>query len=899
MSRKKPRVTGVGNRSLIASLVTLALGLAPAASQAAGLGRLNVLSTIGQPLLGEIELVSVSKEELSSLTARVAPAESFQSANVQFNPALVGARLTVERRPDGRPYLRLSSQRSVEEPFIDLLIELTWSTGRLVREYTALIDPPGAAPPAAAAAPVVATPVAPSAPGTGAAVPAPAARPQAQATEPGQKTYGPVQSGDTLRKIAAGVRPQGVSLEQVLVGIFRSNPDAFINNNMNLLRTGKILRIPEPGELGQVTTADAGNEVRTQAADWNAYRQRVASAAPAAAPGESRAAAGKITARVDEPAAAKDAPKEVLKISKGEPGKEMPVDKALQDRVRVLEEEVTAREKSLKDSGERIVSLEKTIKDMQRLLELKGVPAPSPADKADAAKAPADSPKADVKPGVAESKPAPTPPVAATPPVATVKPTPKPMTPEPAPRAAEWWEDPTVLGGGLLGLGALAGAGYLLARRRREPAEAATEPVIRRVPSVAGPAAVAAGAAAAIGTSTQPLPAHHVPTTPVPSDDVDPIAEADVYVAYGRDAQAEEILKEALIKNPGRQEVKLKLLEIYAARKSKPDFNVLASELHTSTGGQGDVWMRAAAMGFALDPDNALYAAGKDSANLAPIGVQTDVNLDFDLDMVSAAGSPSTVTDLPLESGQAAGHEVKTTILAPETMSQLRAEGAAQAAAQGTATETDIPAPASTDINLGVPPVTSTTSNVIDFEFDPTKTANLEAPSTATFDPDRTMVISPENQEKAQNLDIEIDLSSLDAKGPAETTKEPPASPAPSDISFDFNIPAVEAPPTVSGVVPPTDIKLDVPEFKPADTATMDFALDTVSFDLGSMQSRETPAAPVHDEHWYDVQTKFDLAKAYQEMGDKEGAREILAEVIKDGDAQQQAEAKSLLETLE
>jgi len=97
--------------------------------------------------------------------------------------------------------------------------------------------------------------------------------------------------------------------------------------------------------------------------------------------------------------------------------------------------------------------------------------------------------------------------------------------------------------------------------------------------------------------------------------------------------------------------------------------------------------------------------------------------------------------------------------------------------------------------------------------------------------------------------------------------------------------------------VPPTDVKLDVPEFKPADTATMDFALDTVSFDLG--QSRETPAAaPAHDDHWYDVQTKFDLAKAYQEMGDKEGAREILTEVIKEGDAQQQAEAKALMDKI-
>src|SRR5262245_5924672 len=239
MSRKKPRVTGVGNRSLIASLVTLALGLAPAALQAAGLGRLNVLSTIGQPLVGEIELVSVSKDELSSLSARIAPPNSFESANIQLNPALIGARITVERRPDGRPYLRLASTRSVDEPFIDLLVELTWSTGRLVREYTALIDPPSTAPPVQAVSPATAVPVAP-APSAAAAAPVPSApRAQPQSAEPGPNTYGPVQPGDTLHKIASGVKPQNVSLDQVLVAIFRSNPDAFINKNMNLLRTGK------------------------------------------------------------------------------------------------------------------------------------------------------------------------------------------------------------------------------------------------------------------------------------------------------------------------------------------------------------------------------------------------------------------------------------------------------------------------------------------------------------------------------------------------------------------------------------------------------------------------------------------------------------------------------------
>jgi pilus assembly protein FimV len=892
MSRKIPGVTGVGNRSLIASLVTLAIGLAPASANAAGLGRINILSGLGQPLVGEIELVSIGKGELSSLAAHIASPAAFRNANIQFNSALVGAKVTIEQRPNGQPYIRISSTRSVDEPYLDLLVELTWNTGRLVREYTALIDPPGVAPAPTIAPPATTTPAAP--------VQAPAARPQPSAgatATPGpaaqaaQNSYGPVQPGDTLHKIAAGVRPQGVDLDQVLVSIFRSNPDAFIRNNMNLLRTGKILRIPEASELSKVSAGEAANEVRTQSADWSAYRQRVAAAAPEVATGESRAAAGKIATKVDDAAAGQAPGKEVVKISKGAQGKEAAAassDKATQERIRALEEEVTAREKTLKDAAERIASLEKTIKDMQHLLELKGaVPAPGPST-AEPQKAPAVEGKADVQPAP--------------------KPQPKPIAPPPPPPAAAWWEDPTLLGGGLLGLGALGGAAYLLARRRRQDSEVleAAAPVVRRAPSVAPSAAAAAasGGVAAAAVTTSQIPAQAPAAAPV--DDVDPIAEADVYIAYGRDAQAEEILKEALSKTPDRQEIKVKLLEIYAARKSRGDFNALAAEVHTGTAGRGDLWLRAATMGYALDPDNALYAAGKDSAGMTPIGVQTDVNLDFDLDMVSAAGAPSTVTDLPLEAGPDGGNAVTTTILSPGTMEQLRNEGAAQAAAAAAA---EVPIAPSTDIikdttervqdddaTIAVPPVDS---NVIDFEFDPTKTVQVDSPNTATFDPNQTMVISPENQSKAQGLDVEIDLGSLDTKVQPDAANDAPVAAPTSELSFNLNIPEVDAPPTVSGVVPPTDIKLDVPDFKPADTATMDFALDTVSFNLGDNQAKDAgAAAPAHDDHWYDVQTKFDLAKAYQEMGDKEGAREILNEVIKEGDAQQQAEAQSLLDKI-
>jgi pilus assembly protein FimV len=252
-------------------------------------------------------------------------------------------------------------------------------------------------------------------------------------------------------------------------------------------------------------------------------------------------------------------------------------------------------------------------------------------------------------------------------------------------------------------------------------------------------------------------------------------------------------------------------------------------------------------------------------------------------------------------------------------MEQLRAEGAANAAStQSIVPDLDLgePAPAApntadllldtsmrgpiTDVNLDLPPSKPVDSNVIDFEFDPAKTTRVETPNTATFDPDQTMIISPENQEKAQGLDVEIDLSALDVKVPADAANDAPVAPATVEMPFDLRIPPVEPPPTGVGTVPPTDVKLEVPDFKPADTATMDFALDTVSFDLGKDHAHDptAAAAPVHDDHWYDVQTKFDLAKAYQEMGDKEGAREILQEVMAEGDSEQKAAAQRVLETL-
>jgi len=854
--------------SIKKTLVALLVALLPCVAGAAGMGRLNVLSNLGQPLVAEIDL-TVSKEELGSLSARLASPDAYRAANLQYNTALTGARITIERRPGGQSFLKVVSSRPVAEPFIDVLIELTWASGRMSREYTALLDPPGmpAAPPAPAISavpesrPAPAPAAAETQPQPKAAAPAPSA-PVTAAPTAGAKEYGPIQKGETLGKIAKSVMPEGVTLEQMLVALYRSNPDAFIKKNLNLVRTGKVLRVPDREEVAAIKKGEASKEYRTHVADWNSYRGKVADVA-SAAPSEARSTAkGKITTKVEDKGASGE-PKDVVRVSKGEPSaaagkKGKPQSSA--ERIRTLEEEAVAREKSLSEANERIGQLEKTIQDMKKLAELKSPgmaaaqqqaqaqqaakpdakksepapaaksepakpeakkPEPAPAAKSEPAKPEAATPAEAPKPEAAAEKPAEK---AAEAPKPEATPAPKPaVEPKkaeakkavaPAPKKAKEPElmdevldaltDPLYLGGGLVVL-LLGGAGFWFARRRRSRADDGVDEQI--APRLSTAAAAAAGAAAQSTDTTAASPA----APAAAADEVDPLAEAEVYIAYGRDGQAEEILKEALSKNPQREDVQLKLMEVYAARKDKAAFGKIASDFNKQTGGSGDGWLKAAAMGYVLDPANPMYAAGKDAVGMAAPsgGGATDVDLDLGL------GDTGTATDITLDAGTASG------------------------------TDTGI-------LDLGVGD-------------------KVEEPAAAAAAPDFA-------------LDIPV--------------PEPEAAPAPAAesniIDFQIELPkANDDSPTAKAAAPAAATPV-------GDASGLDFKLDDLNLSLDSTTKIDSPAAAggEKDGHWYDVQTKFDLAKAYQEMGDKDGAKEILQEVLKEGDADQKAQAKTLMDSL-
>lgn len=968
--------------------------LYPWVAHAAGLGKFTVLSSLGQPLSAEIDLVSVQKDELATLTARLASPEAFQQANMQYSPALIGVRLSIERRADGKPYIKMTSSRAINEPFLGVLIELSWAQGRLLREYTALIDPPGYTPtaPAPLRPPVVAaTPDAPSAaPETKAIAPTP--QPEAVAAAPAPKAPAAkavpspapakaaaseyaVKRGDTLAKIAASVKPEGVTLDQMLVTLYRNNTDAFAGN-MNRLKTGKILRVPEKESIVETVSAAATKEVRVQASNWNAYRAKLADAAGTTPAQESTksAASGKITAAEDK-AVGKEAPKEVLKLTKGEaaaPGKAGSGKPAsVNERLRMMEEEATAREKSLAEANERVAQLEKNIKAMQRLLELKGTvpgakpvvtpppakaeakgeatkappPAPAKAEppKAEAAKMapPKDAGKAPVEPPKADQKAdqKAVPPVVEPPkgeaikgdapkadlakgeaskgdtpkadtPKAEPAPKPKPK-PAPPPVVAEPGlvdqiisaaTDPIYLAGGLGGLAVLGGGAFWFARRRRAQDGDGGGKAAKTAPTIAKP-----DAAPAAAMTASPVMGPAV----AGSDDVDPLAEADLYLNFGRDAQAEEVLKEALEKNPQHEEAHLKLLQIYAARKDKGEFEKIASKLHTQTAGVGDNWLKAAGMGYAFDPENALYEAGKSAPAAAAPAVGGGIpgtDLDFDLELAPGAGGP-TKTDVELDSGE------KTMMMRPGELaagaSGLPPDPEMHDITQDSVSAQAFTEAASPDFTLNVPagaaPATMTDitvgpggendmtktnvtgdsavpmASVIDFNFDATAAADAPAKSAepADFKHDSTVVISPENQDNAAGLTMDFDIAGAAPAAPVGNS-----SVVPLDLDFKLDLSGdVTMAPGSAPTIPP----LDIPDIK----------LDDISLNLDDAPKADAAAgAGAKDDHWYDVQTKFDLAKAYQEMGDKDGAREILQEVIKEGDAAQQTEAKQLLNSL-
>ena len=946
----------VNNRPKIVSFAMKALAgavasavLLSSSAYAAGLGKLTVMSSLGQPLRAEIELTSVSNEEAGGLVAKLASPDAFRLANIDFNPALLSLRFAIEQR-GGRQIVKITSSQPLNEPFVDMLLELSWESGRLVREYTFLLDPAElrTTQPAQVAAASNGAARSTPAPTAAVAAPVPQARPAPQAAAPVQQQQPApragrstpavseyrVKPGDTLGRIAAEVKPVDISLDMMLVALYRANPDAFSGKNMNRLKAGRILSVPDSGAIRGTGEGEARGVVVAHAADFNAYRNKlagqVATSAATKAPDAGQSGAGKITARVEERPSAVNESKDKLQLSRA-----AQATTAQGNTSAASEEDRIAKDKALAEATARVKELERNVNELEQLMTVKskaGVEAAAVAAPAAAPAAVATAPAA---------APAQVP--------APVKTAVKPAAPAAEPTFADMLMDNInyVLAG--LGVLLLALVGISAARRRKEAADQGpTEPSILGAPTDQAHSMFAEAGGQSVDTNNSVFNSSFAPSaSQLDTNEVDPVAEADVYIAYGRDAQAEEILKEALRTHPERNPVRLKLLEIYAARKDQRAFEAQASEMYGITKGQGDDWAQAAALGVMLDPLNPLYAGAASGDALAAEpsieerGQQailsqeldaalaaSDTNnpaMDFDLGLGDVRDEPKAAdvpVEAPVATAQAEDHSLDFDLGGLSFEPVTHADPIATAGPADNAVTDEPPAP--------VPAAVESSYDMdFDMSFDsPAADQPTAVPAPATSFADISLDLGQDTSSRDEpvqdfgtvDLSGDFDVPPLAAATGAHAATRSdslldldmmnfdlPTTPAASEtgsrdaglqLKEEFALPDMpyepldETPqaPLAAPAAPQFDmsgIDLDLPPVEGHDTALPDLGeldrLDDQADGLGDLSTGDM-----------EMETKLDLAIAYQEIGDKEGARELLDEVIKGGSAAQVGKANEM-----
>jgi pilus assembly protein FimV len=566
------------------------------------LGRMQVLSSLGESLRAVVEVVDLNPADASSFKASLAGAETARALGMAARPGLNDLTMALQRSQDGSAMLVLTSASPVTEPFVDLALEITWTGGKLTRSYTLLFTPSPTS--------QVVTPLAPAlqvaplaqaaeaAPATPPASPAPAAKPAPTPAPAPDKTAGQakrvtVQRGDTASKLAVQAKALNVSLDQMLLAMLRANPDAFVDGNVNRLKVGVVLELPDAEQALALNAVEARQTIAVQSQDFNAFRQQLASNARAAdiAPA-GRAATGKVQSALEEKTAAAAAP-DKLTLSKG----------ALQGGASA--EEKLSQQRKAKDADERLAELSKNISELSDLGQRSSAPA-------------AAAPATPVLPAVA---------------LPAVK---AAAAPNLIDRLAQ---HPAVLpaAGALLSV-LLA---WVLVRSRRNRAEqenllsagsdapdAAPEQRTQFVPMT--DAALTAGA----GLDAKPsLVALSALATAAPLPEDDPLVLARTELARGRDLQAEAILRMALEQTPLRMDLLLEMMDLCVERQDSAAFEALAVRVLGTAGGPGPEWPLICLKGQLLDPTNPLYAPTEAAPQDSPFD-----NLDFDLELNANTG---------------------------------------------------------------------------------------------------------------------------------------------------------------------------------------------------------------------------------------------------------------------
>ncbi|MDI9334976.1 MAG: FimV/HubP family polar landmark protein [Cytophagales bacterium] len=579
-------------------------------AQALTFGRMSVLSFLNQPLIAEIEIPDISAEEANSIRVGIASRDAYKSAGLDYSETAAQLSVTPKRRADGRAILEVRSVQPITTPYLDVVLEIAWNAGRMVRDYTVLLDPPATSSQALVVpAPTLPIQLAQRTQPTQAAVNSGSIAPtaatesvkpkaveqMASAEKNAPKMHPPagasikIKRGDTAAAIASVYVRDGVSLDQMLVAMLRSNPDAFVGKNVNRLKAGVVLSLPSDETARSMDASAAKSSVLAQARDFNEYRRKLSNnALVSEVDSANRSATGRVVATVTDK---QSAPVSADRLTLAKP-------KA--DSKAAAAADSVAQERAAADSAARATELKKNMDELSRL---------TPASSA------ASTPASDPVPTPA-SAPVPVP----APAVPIARPAAIPVETSLLDQViASPWTLPVAGGVGIL----ILLAGWLGIRRRRASAFGATPSSAQSVASSQQSGDTIFGPVGASDVDTHQPPEHAAlayapqPSRPVTAG-VDPIAEAEVYLAYNRDVQAEEILKTAKLDIPNRTDIRMKLLEVYAKRGDVDAFNTEAQELHLLTDGTGDDWAQARQLARDIHSEHPLFYAPSNTFAMSP-----------------------------------------------------------------------------------------------------------------------------------------------------------------------------------------------------------------------------------------------------------------------------------------
>ncbi|WP_205340321.1 FimV/HubP family polar landmark protein [Denitrificimonas caeni] len=895
-------------------------------ANALGLGELAVKSSLNQPLNAEISLLEVRDLTSVEIKTHLASPEAFSKAGVDRQFFLTGLKFTPVIAANGKSIIRVTSSKPVNEPYLSFLVEVVWPSGRLLREYTLLLDPPLYKPksviyttqPAVVAAPSAVRPTSSQVSQQANAQPT-TAQSTAQASSARSNTAYRVRKDDNLWYIAKRVSDKA-SVQQAMLAIQDLNPNAFSGANINRMKSGQVLQLPTAAEINRRSRAEALAQVAQQNVEWQAAR-----AAPKLTERQldatSRSEVDRTPARVEQADNLRlvaDMPGQAEQAADQGPATDL---KTLQDQLASSQARLDSTVLEYQDLKGRVEDLNSQLDKLQHLIELKdnllaqlqNTPdLPEPLENSDPAADTQllDSDLEQTTPLVAETD-AELMPQLEEPnlqPAAQTEAALDSVEPSQVQAQDESLIDESMLSNPMLL--AAAGGGAILAlllllmavsrSNARKEAALDNESFNDTLPPDFS------GAIALTPVETDFLTESDFSSVekdsafdkdfsfdqPVASPQFkqevsDPIAEANSYISFARFTQAAEVLNNAIAQEPQRTDLRFKLLDVLAALEDQAEF---ASQAHAITEiGGADTELdqvKARYPQMVLAEKSVTASVDDDFADLnlddlaldipADLSTTAEAELDADLDNLSALMTESESADLALTE---AGLDDKTVV--DEFDFDL-----------------DLP-------ELVVPAVKTTEQSLDSLTEIEDSELNLDI-DTLDFNLERSEYAEKADNDDALSLD---DLSLYLPETSAVETSESPEFELPDD--FDFVDPAIEQPletdfttqlDTASAELEAFNASLDNAE---SDTALHEQTVDTLQAaitaetDLGELEE----LGRIDDDFGFlsgadEAASKLDLARAYVEMGDAQGAREILDEVLIQGTAAQQNEARELISQL-